>query len=300
MKTIKKNKVSSDQLKVREAMPLECKINLSLQRIKSFYEHFNGDVYVAFSGGKDSTVLLNLVREYYPHVPAVFVNTGLEYLEIIKFVKTIENVIWLRPEMNFKAVLEKYGYPIISKMQATYINSYRNTNSDKEKKLRWNGKIYNGVLNYKISEKWKFLINAPFKISAKCCEIMKKRPMRKYNKESNRKAIIGIMASDSIDRKKQYLQDGCNAFDMKNPQSRPIMFWMENDIWEYIEIKKISYSEIYNMGQKTTGCIFCGFGAHLNQPNRFQKMKLSHPKLYNYCIEKLGFGEVLDYIGVDY
>lgn len=65
----------------RQNMPLEAKIKMSQQRIYEWYSHFNGNVYVSFSGGKDSTVLLDLVRNTpgVHDVPAVFVDTGLEY-----------------------------------------------------------------------------------------------------------------------------------------------------------------------------------------------------------------------------
>ena len=63
----------------------------------------------------------------------------------------------------------------------------------------------------------------------------------------------------------------------------------------------IAYSEIYDMGEKRTGCMFCMFGVHLEKgENRFQRMKKTHPKQYDYCINKLGCGEVLDFIGVEY
>ena len=84
--------------------------------ITEWYKHWEEKVYVAFSGGKDSTVLLHLVRSIYPEVPAVFSDTGLEYPEIKAFVRSVENVVWLRPKMSFKEVIEKYGYPVVSKM----------------------------------------------------------------------------------------------------------------------------------------------------------------------------------------
>jgi 3'-phosphoadenosine 5'-phosphosulfate sulfotransferase (PAPS reductase)/FAD synthetase len=67
------------ELQQLQGLPLELKVLKSKQRIKEWYEHYNGDVYVSFSGGKDSTVLLRMVRELYPDVPAVFIDTGLEY-----------------------------------------------------------------------------------------------------------------------------------------------------------------------------------------------------------------------------
>ena len=101
------------QLKQKQSLPLTQKIRLSEKRIEQWYNHWHGQVYVAFSGGKDSTVLLHLVRSMYPNVPAVFSDTGLEYPEIREFVKSINKVIWIKPQKTFKEVIEKYGYPVI-------------------------------------------------------------------------------------------------------------------------------------------------------------------------------------------
>lgn len=95
-----------------QSWDLDRKIQVTTARIMEWYEHYNGLVYVAFSGGKDSTVLLDLVRRIYPDVPAVFCDTGLEFPEIRQFARSVENVVVLRPEMNFKKVIETYGYPI--------------------------------------------------------------------------------------------------------------------------------------------------------------------------------------------
>ena len=104
------------ELKIRQALPLDVKVRMTQQRIREWVSEFGEEgVYVSFSGGKDSTVLLHLVRELYPNIPAVFVDTGLEYPEIRDFVKTFENVVWLKPKMNFKQVIHKYGYPFFSK-----------------------------------------------------------------------------------------------------------------------------------------------------------------------------------------
>lgn len=99
-----------------QGLPLNLKIRMTKDRIRQWIQTYGEDgVYVSFSGGKDSTVLLHLVREMYPNVRAVFVDTGLEYPEIRQFVKTFDNVDWVKPKMNFKAVIQKYGYPFISK-----------------------------------------------------------------------------------------------------------------------------------------------------------------------------------------
>lgn len=289
--------ITSWVLKQKQSLPLKAKIQMSNKRIKEWYDNWGGQVYVSFSGGKDSTVLLHMVRKLYPKVVGVFVDTGLEYPEIRKFVKTINNVIWLKPKMNFKEVLEKYGYPVISKENAQKIEEIRNTKSDK---LR-NKRLYGDEKGYgKLPEKWKPMLDAPFLISGKCCNVMKKAPMKRYEKDSGQKPFVGLMASDSSGRKTSYLRNGCNAYTQR-PMSNPLGFWMEKDVWKYIKKYDLEISKIYRMGYPRTGCMFCMFGVHLEPlPTRFQRMKKTHPKLYKYCIEELGCGEVLDYIGIDY
>lgn len=103
-------------LQQMQALPLKLKVQMTKRRISQWIDEFGTDgVYVAFSGGKDSTVLLHLAREIDPSIRGVFVDTGLEYPEIRNFVKTFDNVDWVKPKMNFKQVIQKYGYPFISK-----------------------------------------------------------------------------------------------------------------------------------------------------------------------------------------
>ena len=130
--------------------------------------------------------------------------------------------------------------------------------------------------------------------------MFKKRPAKKFEKESGLHSFVGTMAINSAFRRQSYLRYGCNSYDGK-VQSRPLSFWLEEDIWNYINGLRIPYSTIYDMGYKTTGCIYCMFGAHLEkEPNRFQSMKITHRKLYDYCINDLGLGVVLDTLGVNF
>ena len=281
-----------------QALSTRAKVFESRQRIAEWVEHFGADgCYVSFSGGKDSTVLLDLVRRDYPHIPVVFVNTGLEYPEVVQFVRTIEGVTWLKPNMPFRDVIEKYGYPVVSKEVSQYLYEYRTTKSDKLRCKRWNGDT-NKYQSGKIPEKWKFLADAPFKIGYQCCDIMKKRPFKKYEKATGRVGILGLMAADSQFRKQAYIQKGCNAFESNRPRSIPMAFWKEEDVWNYIRHYDLPYSDIYNKGYCNTGCAFCAFGCHLDQKNKFQTMKETHPKLHEYCMGELGLRDVLAYCNI--
>lgn len=302
-----KKKLSSDMgehLQELQSLELDAKIKLSNRIIKEWYEHWDGQVYVSFSGGKDSTVLLHLVRQIYPDVPAVFTDTGLEFPEILDFVKTVENVERLKPTMHFKEVLEGYGYPVVSKRIAGYVHGINHARSGSNtKRLRLEGIRKDGTFSpmSMISKKWRRLCNAPFQVSDKCCEILKMRPTRAYEKKTGRKTYIGTMAAEGSNRRSLYHKHGCNAFNLTRPRSSPLSFWREADIWDYIRRFNVPYSSIYDKGYSRTGCMFCMFGVHREKsPNRFQQMAQTHPKQYKYFMEKLGLAEVLDFIGVSY
>ena len=294
------------ELQQMQSLPLSAKVVMTQQRIREWYEHWDGMVYVSFSGGKDSTVLLHLVRDMYPDVPAVFSDTGLEFPEIREFVKTIPNVTWLKPDMTFRKVLEKYGYPVIGKEQSKWIDEARRGNAEGQSRRLYGIRKGDKKSTFRISEQWHYLMNAPFKISDECCNEMKKKPMKRYAHETGRVPIIGTMAEESKLRTQHWLQEGCNAYDAKRPTSKPMSFWTEADVWQYIRENNIPYSKIYDMGYGRTGCIFCMFGAHFDgQPTRFQRLQRTHPKLWRYCMKDweaggLGMRQVLEYMGIPF
>ncbi len=160
-----------------------------------FYKRFDGNVYISFSGGKDSTVLLDLAIRIYPDIQIVFIDTGLEYPEVRNFAMRYTNVNIIKPDMPFNKVIEKYGYPVVSKEQSQFVSEYR-TSSERSrlKDIRWNGNKWG---RGKIAEKWKFLVNAPFLISHKCCDIMKKNPAKKFEKATGLHPIVATMACES-------------------------------------------------------------------------------------------------------
>jgi len=303
-----------DLLCKRQVMPLKDKIDLSLERIREWYEAFDGQVAVSYSGGKDSAVLLHLARKLYPDLPAVFCNTGLEYPEILHMVRRTPNVTVMRPRIPFHHVIRDYGWPIISKKVARGLNILRNPTPNNKNIWRLYDQGINRfgepVTGFKVATRWRFLVDAPFKISDKCCQIMKKDPMHRYEKETGRVQMVGMMADDSKMRQKTYLQTGCNAYDAKRPRSMPLGFWTEQDILLALKVYDIPYASVYGDihqdrstgrlyfdGVHSTGCIFCAFGLHMESgPNRFQSLRKTHPKQYRFCMEKLGLAWVLDYI----
>lgn len=306
-------------LKQMQSLPLEAKIIMTQQRIRQWYEHWDGMVYVSFSGGKDSTVLKHIVDGMYDDVPALFVNTGLEYPEIQKFAMSQKNVVTIRPKMRFDEVIKKHGYPVVSKLVSKRVKDSRSCiskgNYDAKCIQMLQGTFLNnegGRSRYNCS-KWEFLLDAPFPISHKCCDVMKKDPAHEFAKTTGRKAIVGTMATESLIRRDQWFKYGCNAFKSKNPTSAPLSFWTEQDVLHYIKKFNIPYASVYGdivpkdspedqittfdvlddysetelttTGCDRTGCIFCMFGCHMEKgENRFQRLKETHPRQYEYCI----------------
>ena len=296
--------ITMDEIKQRQSLSLPEKILWTQERIREWYEAWNGKVYISFSGGKDSTVLLDLVRRLYPDVPAIFVNTGLEFPEVVEFVKTVSNVIQLKPRMPFVEVVKRYGYPVVSKEVAMAVSRYRNTKSEDQRRLRlWGGtnpstgkKQTVGV----IPQKYHYLVDAPFKISERCCDCMKKQPFNKYHKDTDQAPFVGVMASDSRSRLRSYAANGCNVFASKKMMSRPLSIWSEENIWQYIRQENIPYSSIYDYGYDRTGCVFCMFGCQMEKEPRFVRLKQTHLKLHKYCMEYLGMKEVLEFMNIPY
>ena len=372
------NTHTREHLRELQSLPLYLKVRLTKQRIREWVNHYGVDgVYVSFSGGKDSTVLLHLVRQEYEDVPGVFVNTGLEYPEIVRFVKSFKNIEIIRPKKNFRQVIQDYGYPFISKEVSErvyyaqkYLDWWKAKNTTKRptdyslREFLEQDKSNNvaddiikqfiesgGKGTYKLKElygqskdkngnpsqfynytKWKFMAFAPFPISNHCCNVMKKSPIHSFAKQSGRVGITAQMASESRLRTSKWLQNGCNGFNLKRPISNPMSFWTEQDVLSYIYQEEIKIASVYGdvikveeiegqldfedlgvfklekrplktTGCKRTGCMFCGYGCHLEKPGegRFERLKITHPKIYDYIMRPwedggLNYKEVIDWL----
>lgn len=362
--------MNREELLMLQSLPLELKIAKTKLRIEEFVRYFGKEnVYVSFSGGKDSTVLEHIVRSIYGfEIPLLFSNTGLEFPEVVdnakyvritvdeflkyqkdinfkkllslnklteeqfhhillndrNFIFKIErpNIVIVRPEKTFKQVLEEDGYPVLSKINSWKIEQVRKPTS-KNKKTRIlrlhdymrnpDGTYSNTPNDMGIPKKWRYLVEAPFNVSAKCCGNFKKKPFSKYEKETGRRPIIGTMADESRARKDSYLRKGCNTFDEKKGASTPLGFWTEQDILKYIKEFNVYIPSVYGdivedengklstTGEKRTGCVFCMYGLQLEKgENRFQRLERTHPNLHKACIEKLNLKDVCDYMNIPY
>ena len=319
-----KSRHTADELRQWQALPLEVKIGMTKTRIRQWVNEYGEDgVYVSFSGGKDSTVLSHIIDSMYPNneIPRVFVNTGLEFPEIVEFVKRDPRAVLLRPQMNFKKVIEKYGYPFISKEVSQKIHEYRHAKSDIQKKRLQ--RFFDGERTDKNGEKsrfnldkWKFALDAPFNITHQCCFVMKKNPAKHYEKKTDRKPFTAEMAQESALRKQVWLKHGCNMYDKKRPKSTPLAFWTEQDILQYIKKYNVKICSVYGdivvksdtvpemqmsmfdcgmcdfvsenlctTGMRRTGCMFCGFGCHQVDDKRFLIVKELHPKIYDWIMK---------------
>lgn len=278
-----------NELHTRQTWDLKKKIDHSLFTIETFISRTDGKCYVAFSGGKDSTVLLDLVRIIDKSIPAVFVNTGNEWPDIIKFVRHLRddkgyNIIELHPKMTPRQVWEKYGFPLVSKSCSQGLYEIEHA--------RDRQRVYNRILEARekggsfsvIGKRWEWLLHEEFKASHLCCKILKKDPSLEYQKKSGRFPIIGTMASESRMRGIEYVRrGGCNSFGEKGEKvkSTPLAIWNENDIWDYIKLRGLEICDVYFKGCHRTGCVGCGFGCWLKTDTRFDILYQLYPKYYD-------------------
>lgn len=326
-------------LKEMQSYPLDMKISFTKSRIREFVRKENA--YFSFSGGKDSEVLVYIGAETlkdlgYTEMHVAYVNTGLEYLSVRDFVEAFCNYVEkevgikiilhkLTPDRNFLSVLMEEGYPVISKEVSQCIREARcglqnndGSYSYQIEKLNGTHMDKNGNLSAYNMPKYKFLLDAPFMISEKCCNITKKDPAKKFEEESGLAPIMATMACESRLRKTKWIKNGCNVFDGERPNSCPMSFWLTNDVLEYIyknnlpiasaygsivaeseiegQMDILSYLGAYEgckyctTGCDRTGCIFCLFGI-TQDLLRIMRLQDIEPDRADFVLRGGEFGE---------
>lgn len=335
-------RMKHNQMVALQSLPYEVKVGKAKQRIREFIYGcdqlgFNTHVSV---GGLDSITLLCLIRSMNIDIPAVSVSV-LEDKSIIRVHKQL-GVTMLKPLKAKHEILQEEGFPVISKKIATKIMALQDptegnatirhaiitgecgekghfaTNSAMQLPKRWL-ELFGGYENENEGTNYKV---PPFKVSSKCCEIMKERPCDIWAKENNSKPFLGLMASEGGRRREALEEHGCNYFGKTTIRSAPFAPFLRNDLLQLALDLDVPIPEIYGRierdpngnlrttGAQRTGCEMCGFGVHMEKrPHRFDKLYDRNPKAWDYWMNKCctdkdgnkyGWGLVLDYIGVEW
>lgn len=335
-------RLKHQQMAALQSLPYEIKVKKAKQRIKEFIfecDRLGYETHVSV-GGLDSITLLCLIRSMGIDIPAISVSV-LEDKSIIRVHKEL-GVIMLKPLKAKHEILQEEGFPVISKKIATKIMALQEPT---EKNATIRHAIITGECGeqghfatnsrMKLPQKWLELFGGyenenegtnyktpPFKVSSKCCEIMKERPCDLWAKEHNSKPFLGLMASEGGRRQEALEEHGCNYFGKTTIRSAPFAPFMRNDLLRLAVDLNVPVPEIYGTiekdvngnyfttGAQRTGCEMCGFGIHMEKrPHRFDKLYDRNPKAWDYWLNKCctdengnkyGWGLVLDYIGVEW
>lgn len=320
--------VTPHEFMQKQSLPYEAKVAHAEIKAWEFWNRMNGQCHVSV-GGLDSITLLLFLRKIGIDVPAISVS-GLEDVSIQRIHKQL-GVIALRPYKPQATVIREFGFPVLSKQIAGKIDLLQNP-TEKNKTVRHaimtgeTGKQggYRTGTRMKMPQKWleKFggpenekygtsYQTAPFKVSAKCCYYMKEKPCDDWAKEHHSKPYLGLMASEGGQREKALMAHGCNYYGKTTTRSCPFAIFNRQDILQlaldvgtpvpevYGEIVRDLDGTLRTTRAQRTGCTMCGFGIHLEKrPHRFDRLREDNPKAWDYWMNVVGWGEVLDYIGV--
>lgn len=319
------------EFRQKQSLPYEAKVIHAALRAREFYEALDGNVYCSVGGLDSITLLTFLRREVSKSIPGVSVSV-LEDQSIQEAHKSFDNFVFLQPLRSKVQVLREFGFPVVSKEKARKIEMLQTANNPKQTyihalmtgQMGEQGKF--GLSDkLKLPDKWIRLFGglyanhrpdllcqtAPFKVSPRCCYWMKEKPCDIYAKESGRKPYMGLMASEGGQREKGLMKNGCNYFGKTVTRSCPFAIFSKQDLLQlaldlHVPVPRI-YGEIVRDPDNTlrttraqrTGCSMCGFGIHIEKrPHRFDRLYEDNPKEWRFWMVTMGWGQVLDYIGV--
>lgn len=317
--------------RVKQKQSYDFKVLYAETRAREFVEECDrrGLNYHVSVGGLDSITLLLFLRSIGIDAHPISVS-ALEDKSIIK-VHKILGVEMLKPIKRKTDIIKEYGYPVLSKEIAAKIELIQNP-TDKNRTVRH--AIITGETGafggnrkgtrMQLSRKWleKFggadeegaalgYDKAPFKVSSKCCYYLKEKPCDAWAKAHHSVPFLGLMASEGGRREKALMRNGCNYFGETTIRSCPFAIFSRQDILQLALDLHVPVPEIYGeivrdrdgtlrtTGAQRTGCSMCGFGITLEKrPHRFDKLYARNPKEWHFWMHDMGWGEVLDYIGV--
>lgn len=255
---------------------------------------------VAFSAGKDSTVLLDLIRKKRPDIDVIWGNTTIEFPECIQFAKYIShewhlNFHEVRPEVSFWRIVEEYGWPLMGKTFGVGGVAHKSSREKFFAELSASGKLTK-----------QYAIQSEVPVSSACCTFLKERPSAKKQKELGVDCVfLGILAGESRQRMFNFLTYGeyYKPKAKNQPQKcHPLAIWTDEDIWAYIRQEGLPYAKLYDMGyyndfgdkvcHKRNGCMFCGMDIKFKD-NHLSIMRRTHPQIWRFAMQKKGLAKIL-------
>ena len=314
----------------KQSLPYEAKVVHAELRAREFYDkaiELGKNVHISV-GGLDSITLLLFLKSIGIDAHPVSVSSLED--KSIRAVHKILGVESITPYRNMSEVVREFGYPVISKEKAGKIQLLQNP-TDKNKTVRnaimtgdcgEQGGFRKGT-RMKLPKKWLELFagpenenhgtnykTAPFAVSNKCCHYMKEKPCEDWAKKHTSVPYLGLMASEGGQREKALQQHGCNYWGKTTTRSAPFAIFSRQDLLRLAVELKVPVPAIYGeiveengilrtTGAQRTGCVMCGFGIHIEKrPHRFDRTRESNYKEWHYWMYDMGWGGVLDYIGV--
>lgn len=327
-------------------MSYEDKIDVATARVLEWTEICAdaGKNYAVSVGGLDSIVLLLFVRSILGECEGISVSS-LEDASIQKVHRDL-GVTIIRPDMNFVKVLNTYGFPVLSKQLAGKIEHLQIPREEADqRKLYYNHALMTGETGpwggFVYSESMKLDDDilelfgghyaedrpdlnckvAPFKVSDRCCSVMKEIPSIRYQKEHDIYPFLGLMQIEGGQRRFSLRKYGCNYVGKDTVRSCPFNYFSRQDLLTlaldlhapvpeiYGEIKRDADGKLRTTKAQRTGCNMCGFGIHLeSRPHRFDRLRERNPKYWHFLMYECvtdesgtyGWGRVLDYLGIEW
>ena len=260
-------KYSSDEAKMMLSLDFNIKEKMAMRRVADFIDYFGEErVYVSFSGGLDSLVVLNMARQLVgSSIKAIYLDTYMEIPSMREFVYSYGDKVdlkCLKPKKTLKKIIEDDGFCFPSKEVAMCINYMRNSNDKNSwayKKMH--GLDKNGNFSEFRQQYVKFLpvIDWDVVISDRCCFDMKHGIAQAYEKENDTHPLIGTRIEESRMRLEAWRKTGCitgetvlrekdgELVEVKadRPACRPISIFTKQDVYRYLDKYNIILPSVY-------------------------------------------------------
>lgn len=202
--------------------------DVTVKRIVKEYEKFRKKLdifHVAYSGGKDSAVLLDLVKKALPRDSfiVIFGDTGMEFPDTYEVVE------------KTKQQCEEDGTP-----------------------------FYVSKSHFDPKDSW-FMFGPPARVLRWCCNVHKSAPqtikMREITGKNNYVGMdfVGVRAHESVTRSK-YDYENFGKKQKGQYSFNPILEWTSAEVWLYLYIHNIEINGAYKKGNSRAGCLFCPMG----------------------------------------